>query len=84
MTLTHRPVAEQDLAAICAFTQSAAELFYCFPKADFQQVDAAFDGDQVELFDLAVLSMQKQLRQIHGGVPLGLSCTKIGVNLTLV
>lgn len=33
--LTHRPATATDLAAIVAFAQSAQELFYAYPKADW-------------------------------------------------
>ncbi|MFZ2320634.1 MAG: GNAT family N-acetyltransferase, partial [Pseudomonas sp.] len=75
MTLTHRPVAEQDLAAICAFTQSAAELFYCFPKADFPlppgQLQAAIDqrsDSTVVLLEGAVVAFANFYRWETGGV----------------
>jgi RimJ/RimL family protein N-acetyltransferase len=35
MTFTHRPLEEQDADMICTFAQSAEELFFAFPKADF-------------------------------------------------
>lgn len=35
MLLTHRPVAEKDIQAICGFPQSEDELFFLFPKAEF-------------------------------------------------
>lgn len=35
MTFTHRPLEEQDADIICTFPQSAEELFFAFPKADF-------------------------------------------------
>ncbi|MBK7004691.1 MAG: GNAT family N-acetyltransferase [Burkholderiales bacterium] len=35
MPLTHRPVAEKDIQAICGFPQSEDELFFLFPKAEF-------------------------------------------------
>lgn len=35
MTFTHRPLEEKDVPYICAFPQSAEELFFAFPKADF-------------------------------------------------
>ena len=75
MRLTHRPVAEQDLAAICAFTQSAAELFYCFPKADFPltpaQLQAAIDqrsDSTVVLLEGAVVAFVNFYRWETGGV----------------
>ena len=75
MTLTHRPVAEQDLAAICAFTQSPAELFYCFPKADFPltfgQLQAAIDqrsDSTVVLLEGAVVAFANFYRWETGGV----------------
>ena len=75
MRLTHRPVAEQDLAAICAFTQSAAELFYCFPKADFPltpgQLQAAIDqrsDSTVVLLEGAVVAFANFYRWETGGV----------------
>lgn len=75
MALTHRPVAEQDLAAICAFTQSPAELFYCFPKADFPltpgQLRAAIDqrsDSTVVLLDGVVVAFANFYRWETGGV----------------
>lgn len=75
MTLTHRPVAEQDLAAICAFTQNPAELFYCFPKADFpltpEQLQAAIDqrsDSTVVLLDGVVVAFANFYRWETGGV----------------
>ncbi len=75
MTLTHRPVAEQDLAAICAFTQNPAELFYCFPKADFPltpgQLQAAIDqrsDSTVVLLDGVVVAFANFYRWETGGV----------------
>lgn len=35
MALTHRPVDENDIQAICSFPQSEDELFFLFPKAAF-------------------------------------------------
>ena len=35
MSLTHRPVAENDIQLICSFPQSEDELFFLFPKATF-------------------------------------------------
>lgn len=32
---THRPVSEQDIPVLCRFPQSAEELFFLFPKANF-------------------------------------------------
>lgn len=75
MTLTHRPVAEQDLAAVCAFTQNPAELFYCFPKADFPltpaQLQAAIDqrsDSTVVLLDGVVVAFANFYRWETGGV----------------
>ena len=74
MTLTHRPVAEQDLAAICAFSQSPAELFYCFPKADFPltpgQLQVAIDqrsDSTVVLLEGAVVAFANFYRWASGG-----------------
>lgn len=74
MRLTHRPVAQQDLAAICAFTQSAAELFYCFPKADFpltpRQLQAAIEqrsDSTVVLLEGAVVAFANFYRWESGG-----------------
>ena len=33
--LTHRPLEEQDAEVICTFPQSAEELYYLFPKAQY-------------------------------------------------
>lgn len=75
MRLTHRPVVEQDLAAICAFTQSAAELFYCFPKADFPlapaQLQAAIEqrsDSTVVVLEGAVVAFANFYRWESGGV----------------
>ncbi|MBX9753873.1 MAG: GNAT family N-acetyltransferase [Pseudomonadaceae bacterium] len=75
MRLTHRPVAEQDLAAICAFTQSPAELFYCFPKADFPlspaQLQAAIEqrsDSTAVLLDGSVVAFANLYRWESGGV----------------
>jgi ribosomal protein S18 acetylase RimI-like enzyme len=35
MTLTHRPVSEDDICIICGFPQSEDELFSLYPKATF-------------------------------------------------
>lgn len=35
MSLTHRPVAENDIQLLCNFPQSEDELFFLFPKATF-------------------------------------------------
>ena len=35
MSLTHRPVAENDIQLLCGFPQSEDELFFLFPKATF-------------------------------------------------
>jgi ribosomal protein S18 acetylase RimI-like enzyme len=35
MTFTHRPLEKKDADIICTFSQSAEELFFAFPKADF-------------------------------------------------
>lgn len=35
MTLTHRPLSEEDAEIICAFPQSEEELFFAFPKATY-------------------------------------------------
>lgn len=35
MSLTHRPVTENDLQRICGFPQNEDELFFLFPKAEF-------------------------------------------------
>ena len=35
MVLTHRPIAKNDIQAICSFPQSEDELFFLFPKAAF-------------------------------------------------
>lgn len=35
MSLTHRPVAENDIQLLCSFPQSEDELFFLFPKATF-------------------------------------------------
>lgn len=35
MALTHRPIDENDIQAICSFPQSEDELFFLFPKAAF-------------------------------------------------
>ena len=35
MSLTHRPVSEEDIQLICGFPQSEDELFFLFPKAIF-------------------------------------------------
>ena len=35
MPLTHRPVAEKDIQAICGFAQTEDELFFLAPKAQF-------------------------------------------------
>lgn len=35
LQLSHRPVEEKDIPLICAFPQSAEELFFLFPKASF-------------------------------------------------
>ena len=35
MSLTHRPVAENDIQLLCGFPQSEDELFFLFPKAEF-------------------------------------------------
>ncbi|MBV6287033.1 GNAT family N-acetyltransferase [Pseudomonas aegrilactucae] len=45
--LTHRPVRSDDIALICTFAQTAQELFYMFPKAQFpltpEQLHAAIE-----------------------------------------
>ncbi len=33
--LSHRPARHEDLATVCAFPQSAEELFFLFPRASF-------------------------------------------------
>lgn len=75
MRLTHRPVVEQDLATICAFPQNAAELFYCFPKADFPlspgQLQAAIEqrsDSTVVLRDGVVVAFANFYRWESGGV----------------
>lgn len=75
MTFTHRPVAEQDLAAICAFTQSPSELFFCFPKADYPltpaQLQAAIEqrsDSTVVLLDGLVVAFANFYRYEAGGV----------------
>ncbi|WP_409070297.1 GNAT family N-acetyltransferase [Desulfobulbus sp.] len=35
MSLSHRPVAEEEIPLICGFPQNAGELFFCFPQATF-------------------------------------------------
>lgn len=35
MSLSHRPITENDLQIICGFPRNALELFFLFPKADF-------------------------------------------------
>lgn len=35
MSLTHRPIVEKDIQAVCGFPQSEDELFFLFPKAEF-------------------------------------------------
>ncbi len=35
MSLTHRPVAKNDIQLICSFPQSKDELFFLYPKATF-------------------------------------------------
>jgi len=35
MTFSHRPLEETDARAVCGFAQTAEELFFAFPKADF-------------------------------------------------
>lgn len=35
MSLTHRPVTENDIQLICGFPQNEDELFFLFPKAEF-------------------------------------------------
>ena len=61
MSLNFRPVNEQDIATLCAFPQSAAELFFLYPKATFplsiDQLQAAIAQRQ----DASVVEKDGQL-----------------------
>ena len=62
MPLSHRPVAESDLQAVCGFPQTEDELFFLFPKAEFpltpvqlrEAIAQRADSTVVELDDEAV------------------------------
>lgn len=61
MSLNFRPVNEQDIATLCAFPKSAAELFFLYPKATFplsiDQLQAAIAQRQ----DASVVEKDGQL-----------------------
>ena len=79
MPLTHRPVSEDDIDVICRFPQSAEELFFLFPKADFplfpsqlqNAIDQRSDSTVVEL-DGNVVAFANFYRWEPGG------CCSIG------
>ena len=75
MSLSHRPITENDLQIICGFPQNAPELFFFFPKADFplapSQLQEAIaqrsDSTVVEL-DGEVVAFANFYRSETGGV----------------
>ena len=75
MHLTHRPVQPDDIAEICSFPQSPAELFYMFPKADYPLSPAQLNdaiaqrsGSTVVEGNGTVLAFANFYKAEHGGV----------------
>ncbi|QBF25256.1 GNAT family N-acetyltransferase [Pseudomonas tructae] len=75
MHLTHRPVQDQDIAAICCFPQGPDELFYMFPKAKYPltpaQLSEAIDqrsGSTVIEGDGVLLAFANFYKAEQGGV----------------
>ncbi len=74
MPLTHRPATAQDIPTICSFAQSAEELFFLFPKADFPLTPAQLQGAIAQRADATVVELDGAVvgfanfyRWEHGG-----------------
>lgn len=61
MTLTYRPVAEKDIAAICGFPQSEEELFFMFPKAKFPLTPSQLRETIAERSDSTVVELDGEV-----------------------
>ena len=57
MSLTHRPVAEEDIQLICGFPQSDDELFFLFPKAEFPLAPSQLQGAIAQRSDSTVVEL---------------------------
>lgn len=61
MPLTHRPVTEEDIALICSFPQSEAELFFLYPKASFPLTALALRNAIAQRSDATVVVLDGQV-----------------------
>lgn len=61
MLLSHRPVVEFDLQAICGFPQSEDELFFLFPKAEFPLTPAQLRAAIAQRADATVVELDGEV-----------------------
>lgn len=61
MSLTHRPVAENDIQLICGFPQSEDELFFLFPKATFPLAASQLQDAIAQRSDSTVVELEGEV-----------------------
>ena len=61
MSLSHRPVTENDLQIICGFPQNASELFFLFPKADFPLAPSQLQEAIAQRSDSTVVELDNEV-----------------------
>ena len=61
MSLSHRPVTENDLQIICGFPQNAPELFFLFPKADFPLAPSQLQEAIAQRSDSTVVELDSEV-----------------------
>jgi GNAT superfamily N-acetyltransferase len=61
MSLTHRPVAEEDIQIICGFPQSEDELFFLFPKATFPLATSQLQDVIAQRSDATVVELDGEI-----------------------
>lgn len=59
--LTHRPVRTEDVARICAFPQSAEELYFLAPRARFPLTPEQLSAAIAQRFDSTVALLQGEV-----------------------
>lgn len=61
LTLTHRPVEAVDIPLVCAFPQSAEELFFLFPWARYPLTPAQLENAIAQRADSTVVELDGQV-----------------------
>lgn len=61
MSLSHRSVAEKDIRIICSFPQSADELFFFFPKADYPLTSSQLQDAIAQRSDSTVVELDGEV-----------------------